>query len=246
MLQRGLPPLHLTGYETSLDPTVPTKRVVVAPGECRSRLDSADIELKTAMMKRLDQTWAQGSGNGALDQGALAASTWYHLHVMLKTTTGEIDILASGSLTNPKYPTGWEAAPSRRFWSVLTDASANILPYTQTADWCAWGVMTNDYSGNLGGSSTVIQLKAPIGFKCEVEALILVNTGAGEVGLMDPDAGDPNMGRFYTQGVKPAADGWGYRGSVFTDVNSRVVGWAIVNMNSSVQTLGYWDRRGKV
>ncbi len=35
------------------------------------------------------------------------------------------------------------------------------------------------------------------------------------------------------------------KGKVFTDTNSRVVGWATSNMNSSVQTIGYWDRRGK-
>ncbi|NNU66520.1 hypothetical protein G9X67_14675 [Rhizobium sp. WYCCWR 11152] len=245
MTQSGLPPQYLVGLETSRDPVVPTKRIVVSPGSCRSQLDETDIDLTAGMMKRLDQNWAAGSGNGALDQGSLAASTWYHLHIMQNPTTGAVDILASGSLTNPAYPAGWEAAPSRRVWSVLTDASANIIPYTQTEDWCAWGVMENQYSGNLGASSTVITMKSPIGFKCEVQALILVNTGAGEIGLMDPDGGDPSLGRFYTVGVKPTADTLGYRGIVMTDVNSRVVGYAASNMNSSVQTVGYWDRRSK-
>jgi hypothetical protein len=46
-------------------------------------------------------------------------------------------------------------------------------------------------------------------------------------------------------GVKPAATSWGYRGSVVTDMNSRVVSWATSNLNLAVQTVGYWDRRGK-
>ncbi len=150
MLQRGLPPQYLTGFEVVRDPSVPAKRIIVSPGACRSQLDDADIELTTAMMKRLDQTWVQGSGNGGLDQGSLAANTWYHLHVMLKPSTGEVDVLASASLTNPRFPAGWEAAPYRRVWSVLTDSSSNILAFTQTGDWCAWAVMTSEYSGNLG------------------------------------------------------------------------------------------------
>lgn len=129
MTQSGLPPQYLVGLETSRDPVVPTKRIVVSPGSCRSQLDDTDIELTAGIMKRLDQNWAAGSGNGALDQGSLAASTWYHLHVMQNPTTGAVDVLASGSLTNPAYPAGWEAAPRRRVWSVLTDASADIIPY---------------------------------------------------------------------------------------------------------------------
>ncbi len=247
MTKSGLPPQYLVGFATLRDPTAPTKRVIVSPGSCRSQLDDTDIELVVGMMKRLDQNWAAGSGNGALDQGALAANTWYHLHVMLNPTTGAVDILASGSLTNPAYPAGWEAAPRRRIWSVLTDGSANLIPYTQTDDWCAWGAIENQYGGNLGASSTVITMKSPIGFKCEVQALVLVSDatgGAGEVGLMDPDSGDPPA-RFFTMGVKPVGDSFGYRGSVMTDINSRVVGWAVTNMTSSVQTIGYWDRRGK-
>lgn len=245
MLRSGLPPQHLTGFGTVRDPGVPTKRIVVSPGICRSQLDDADIELPLGMMKRLDQNWAAGSGNGALDQGSLAANTWYHIHIMLNPTSGAVDVVASGSFSNPAFPAGWEAAPSRRVWSVLTDASANIVPYTQTEDWCAWGTMTNDYSGNLGASPTVIRMRCPPGFKCKVQGLILVNTGDGEVGLMDPDSGDPNVGRFYTVGVKSNSLSFGYRGSVMTDVNGRVVGFAVSNMNSSVQTVGYKDKRGR-
>ncbi|TAV98513.1 hypothetical protein ELI24_09010 [Rhizobium ruizarguesonis] len=246
MTQSGLPPQYLVGLETSRDPVVPTKRIVVSPGSCRSQLDDTDIELTAGIMKRLDQNWAAGSGNGALDQGSLAASTWYHLHVMQNPTTGAVDVLASGSLTNPAYPTGWEAAPSRRVWSVLTDASANIVPYTQTEDWCAWGILENQYGGNLGASSTVITMKSPIGFKCEVQFLILTSgAGGGEIGLMDPDVGDPSLGRFYTVMIKQATLSSAYRGMVFTDVNGRTVGWADANITSSVQTVGYRDTRGK-
>jgi hypothetical protein len=246
MMQSGLPPQYLVGLETSLDPVAPAKRILVSPGVCRSRFNDADIELAVGIMKRLDQTWVAGSGNGGLDQGTLAASTCYHLHVMRNPTTGAVDVLASGSLTNPAYPVGWESAPSRRIWSVLTDASANIIPYTQTEDWCAWGVIDTQYGGTLNSVSTVIQMKCPIGFKCEVQALILFTTGSGEVGLMDPDAGDPALGRFYTMGVK-SVDGFGYRGNVMTDINGRVVGIAPTStITGGVQTVGYWDPRGKL
>ncbi len=74
-------------------------------------------------------------------------------------TTGAVDWLASGSLTNPAFPTGWASSLSRSsltpFWSVKTDSSANIIPFTQTGDWCAWGIMDNQYGGNLGAAATL-------------------------------------------------------------------------------------------
>ncbi|MBY3228533.1 hypothetical protein [Rhizobium laguerreae] len=245
MTQSGLPPQFLVGFETYRDPTTPTKRIVVSPGSCRSQLNDADLILTNGIMKRLDQTWAAGSGNGGLDQGALTANVWYHCFVIMNTTTGIVDVLFSGSVTNPLLPAGFTIY--RRVWSVRTDASSNIMPYTQTGDWCAWGSLSTEYTGNLGASSTVVAMRVPIGMKIETQFLILTSgAGGGEIGLMDPDSGDPNSGRFYTVMNKQASISAAYRGLVFTDVNGRTVGWADANITASIQTIGYRDPRGKL
>ncbi len=245
MMQRSLPPQHLTGFYTARDFSVPTKRIVVSPGTCRSQDDTADINLAAAMMKRLDQVWAAGSGNGGLDQGALVANVWYHCFVILNPTTGTVDIIFSGSITNPLLPSGFTVF--RRIWSILTNGSADIMPYSQSDDWCAWAVQLNSFSsGNLGASPTVITMATPLGIKVEAQFLLLVVSGAGRVGVMDPDTGDPAAGLFWPVATKISAQDLSYRGYVFTDVNSRVVGYADANMTSSVITIGYRDPRGKL
>jgi hypothetical protein len=245
MMQRSLPPQNLTGFETVRDVTVPTKRIVVSPGTCRSQDDTADISMATSMMKRLDQVWAPGSGNGGLEQGALVANVWYHCLVILNPTTGAVDILFSGSITNPLLPSGYTVF--RRVWSIYTDASANIMPYVQSGDWCAWAVQINSFSsGNLGASPTIITMATPLGIKVEAQFLLLVISGAGRVGLMDPDTGDPTAVLFWPVATKISAQDLSSRGYVFTDVNSRVVGYADANMTSSVITIGYRDPRGKL
>ncbi|MGR9274728.1 hypothetical protein ACU8KI_08960 [Rhizobium leguminosarum] len=252
MLQRGLPAQYLTGFRVSLDPSNPAKRVAVAPGECRAQTDNADIRLAAGMMKRLDQNWAQGDGGGGLDTGALAASSWYHLHLMTKTSTGEVDILASRSFTNPLFPAGWEASPRRRVGSVYADQDANLAPFVQTDDYCEWLQPASDASSiNIGAAATLIRVRVPDGMKTEGRFLILVSTaggnGTGNLGLADPDGGDPTLFRTYMATQKPTTtNGVTVQVTTPTDVNGRVMAFAEANMTASILTLGYWDRRGRV
>ncbi len=239
------PPGTIYGLKVAVDVSGP-KRFNVTPGVARDDDDTTTIRLPVGMMKRLDQTWAAGSGNGALDTGTIANSTWYHLHLMRHVTTGAVDILASGSLTNPLMPAGWEAAPSRRFWSIATDGSANIYPFIQIGDYCEWTTLQTDYSGNIGASTYYYRVKVPDGLKVLANMLLLTSgTGVADIGLADPDGGEP-IYRVYVFGQKANnTDGFTARGQVFTDINGRVMAYATANINSSIQTLGYWDSRGK-
>jgi hypothetical protein len=73
-----------------------------------------------AMEKELNAAWVAGDGNGMLDTGSIAASTWYHLFHIYNPTSGASDYLASTSFAAPTLPAGY--TKKRFIESILTDA----------------------------------------------------------------------------------------------------------------------------
>jgi hypothetical protein len=60
-----------------------------------------------AAINKTTAAWAVGGGNGALDTGAIAANTWYNVHLIKRADTGFTDVLLSTSATAPKLPTNY-------------------------------------------------------------------------------------------------------------------------------------------
>jgi hypothetical protein len=69
------------------------------------------------------------SGANGLDSGAVAASTWYYLHLIYNPTTTTVAGLMSLSATAPTLPSGYTALG--RFGSVRTDGSAHFIGFVQ-------------------------------------------------------------------------------------------------------------------
>lgn len=87
-------------------------------------------------------TWAVGSGTGCLDTGTVGSSTWYYLFQIMRSDTGVVDYLCSASLSAPTIPTSYAA--KRFIGAILTDASANILAFTQVGNEFLWKSPTRD------------------------------------------------------------------------------------------------------
>lgn len=138
----------------------------VAPGACANEDGGTqyDMALASTFTKSLS-TWAAGSGNGGLDSGAIAANTWYHVHLIRKDVDQSIDVLLSTSPTAPtSMPSGYTAR--RRLGSILTNGSSQIVAFSQFGDQFLWGAAVVDLDAANPGSAAVSRtLSTPLGVK---------------------------------------------------------------------------------
>lgn len=129
-------PGYLSGLTLSNDATTPATVLDIGTGAACSNDNTTMMPLVTALTKKLNAVWAVGSGNGGLDIGAVAASTWYHVFLIMRPDTGLVDVLFSLSATAPTMPTNY--TKKRRIGSIMTDASAHIWAFTQLGDEFLW------------------------------------------------------------------------------------------------------------
>jgi hypothetical protein len=132
-----LPRGWIDGLILSNDPTDPAKDIGIAAGAVRDDGDAADIKLSSALIKKLDASWAVGTNQGALDgtesvAGTPDADTWYHIWAIKRSDTGIVDILASESATSPTMPTNYDL--KQRIGAILFDSTPNIVGFIQTHD----------------------------------------------------------------------------------------------------------------
>ena len=118
------------------------------------------MSLTTAITKTTG-AWAVGTGNGGLDTGAVAASTWYHVYVIQRTDTGVVDGLLSTSASAPTMPANY--TKKRRIGSVLTDASKAINFFTQDGQYFLWATAAMTSTGNPGTSASSVTLNVATG-----------------------------------------------------------------------------------
>lgn len=154
---------YLNGLETS---RVSTTSFAVAAGAASSENTGArswDINLLASITKTTSN-FAVGSGNGGLDTGTIAASTWYHVHLIRRDSDGLADVLFSLSPTSPTMPSGFTAR--RRIGSIRTDASSLFILWTQFGDEFLWDAAVIDVDVATPGSSAVTRtLTVPTGLK---------------------------------------------------------------------------------
>lgn len=239
---------HIAGLTLSNNSGTPNTILDIAVGSAAAD-DASVIMLLTSAYTKTTGAWAVGTGNGALDTGTVANSTWYHVYLIQRTDTGVVDVLFSTSATAPTMPANY--TKKRRIGSFKTNASAQILAFTQRGDEFLWSTATNDLANvSIGSTSAVLQaLNIPLGVKVNpiAEASIFaVSTGAFLIS--SPDAAD----------VAPVLNGVGIQvaSSTYTVVSTGIT--ARSNTSSQVRlrathtttstqwtTLGWIDTRGR-
>lgn len=162
--------------------------VGVAAGFCTDKSVAASIVLPATT--KTFAAFGAGSGNGGLDTGAIAANTWYHVHAISKALGASPDVLISLSATAPTMPATFTL--SRRIGSIFTDATPNIIGFTQTEDEFLWDVPRLDVNTAAPGTVAVLAaVSAPLGVK--TQAIILLNmlhTVAASSIITSPDSTD--------------------------------------------------------
>jgi hypothetical protein len=241
----GAPPAipnYLGGLTLSNDTTFATT-LDIGTGAACSDDNSAMMALTTAAFQKvLGVGWTAGSNNTGLDTGSPAASTWYHVYLIMRTDTGLVDVLFSVSPTAPTMPPGY--TKKRRIGSIRTNASSQIMAFTQLGDQFLWGVdLAYDvYNGGAASAAPGGLLPAatvPVGLKVRVIFNIFNNSGQS-LNFMSPDAqavfgsmnlNNTNAGQFVIR--------------TNTTGQVRVIAAGAVANGVFVGTVGWFDNRGK-
>lgn len=249
---------HLHGLTLSNNAGDATNDIDIAAGECVT-LDSPywRMALASALTKRLDAAWAVGTGNGGLDTGSIANTT-YHIWLIARSDTGVVDALFSTSATSPTMPTNYDR--KRRIGSIMR-VSAAIRPFKQKGNLFLWdAIAALDINvGNPGTAAALRTLSVPAGI--EVEALVrilVVNNGAAATcsvylnyPLSTSETADDTLGR-YTIGPVANASGRprALEGDtrIFTNTSSQIrsrLSFSDVDCFLNLTAYGWVDDRGK-
>lgn len=223
----------------------------IAVGAATDSTDVAAMELASAYTKTL-AAWAVGSGNGSLDGGSVAISTWYHVFEIQRPDTGVVDILASTSVSAPTLPTNYTLF--RRIGSILTDASSNITKFVQIGDTFLWDVEVVDAAGIsvTGSTPTLFALTVPPAVI--VTAIFNASTTAGGNGSMlfnSPLQAAVGSITFQTQSnfswiSGASGNGGSARFEIITSTARQIRGVSSITFTPFyIYTTGWIDRRGK-
>jgi hypothetical protein len=125
--------------------------------------------------------WALGTGNGALDTGAIATSTWYHVWLIARSDTGVVDVLVSTSATAPTMPTSYDR--KRRIGSLKTNGSSQWTLFQQNGDEFLLDTPVLDVDISNLSTSAATQTLASVPTGVVVDALANVGIQSTSVGI---------------------------------------------------------------
>jgi hypothetical protein len=167
---------HIFGLTLSNNGTDATNDIDIAAGEAAStETDPVLMVLASALTKRLDASWAVGSGNGGLDTGSIANNT-YHVWLIQRSDTGVVDALFSLSATSPTMPTDYDR--KRRIGSIVR-ASAAIRGFKQAEDSFFLDTAITDYSSTSSRADSLFTMSVPTGIACRPIFYSYITSGSG-------------------------------------------------------------------
>jgi hypothetical protein len=183
-----VPNKYIAGLTTSQVAPDPDHDIQIEPGVFADSTNVSLFELRTAIIKEINNTWAEGNLAGGLASPlTLAADTWYHVMVLAKQN-GEVDAGFDTSLTatNLFADTAVQTAGYiyyRRVASIRTDGSSNIKDYHQTYDEFLWDNPDNyiqrTVTTTLGHE--IFALDVPLGFRVKAFLNMEATSNAGNI-----------------------------------------------------------------
>lgn len=253
-LSATVPRSYLAGLTLSTAGSSTT--MSIAAGQATDSTNAKTIAI--AAFAKTTSAWAAGTGNGGLDTGAIANSTWYHFYVISKTD-GTTDALFSLSASSPTMPAGYTY--KRRIGSGKTNGSAQWVLFKQTGDYVRWSASVLDVNTTNPGTSSVTAALASVPTGVKVRAIISAQvksgSGAPQLYVRDLDASDEAVvaynGTLGVPGVttfalNAAATISGAQVEIMTDTSAQV-GYRVSASGASdvvgIVTYGWVDRRGR-
>ena len=238
---------YLSGLGLSNDGGSPNDTLDIAAGTATASDNQSSVSLGSAITKKTT-AWAVGTGNGALDTGAISNNT-YHVYLIARTDTGVVDILFSLSASAPTMPASYTL--KRRIGSFLTDGSNFIKTFYQSGDLFLWKAPIQDLSTTTGDANGHLQaLSVPLGI--EVQAILSGTTFNGSTSgailfLSSPNQTDAAAS---TTNITAASIGttssMSYNTRILTDTSAQI---RYRSQNTSqvltINTNGWVDTRGQ-
>lgn len=167
---RYMPRGHVYGGQLAND-TDADHDVSCAAGEWISDDDDPDsrvvMRLTSSIVKRLDDTFAAGTGNGGLLSGSLANATWYFPWIIWGPGLA-VDMVWHTSQTSISLPTGYT---KKSLWhegaGVLTNSSANILGFKNAYKTFRFNSAIVDSTTAPGTADPLQTVSVPPGFSVD-------------------------------------------------------------------------------
>lgn len=233
----------------------------VTTGACRDSTHQVMLKSASSLTKRMDATWAAGTGNGGRAAGvSYSANTWYHVFYIGSSpaVAPDVGFDTSVSAANLMADAAVIAAGHtkfRRIGSFLTNATPAIIAFVAVGDSFLWSTPVLDINTTIGTSSGFHTL-ASVPAGVVVEALLNVYaTGASNtlLYLSSPDATDQNPSAsaapLLSMQLLPDGSGFGAMAlpmRIRTDSSQRVRADAsAASVTLRIATLGWVDGRGK-
>lgn len=205
-----------------------------------------------ASLSKTTAAWALGPGNGALDTGSIANSTWYHVHLIERTDTSVVDVLISLSATAPTLPTSYSVF--RRIGSMKTNASGQWTLFHQLGDEFLWDVPVQDVNAaTFGTAAALATLSVPSGIQVSARFRgLMTNASVGVVLLINsPDeavasANAPGGNLTVQNPLAAGSSGATYTLNIRTSTSAQIRIVASANSTTVIiATYGWTDRRGR-
>jgi hypothetical protein len=247
----GAPRGHIHGLTLSTAGSSAT--MSIATGLCTDSTYTLPMFL-TGTLAKTTSAWAVGTGNGGLDTGSIANSTWYHWYLIYRSDTGVVDALCSTSASAPTMPANY--THKRRIGAGRTNGSAQWTSFIQDGDLFQWLVPLNEASANNPGASAVtLGLIVPTGVNVEwIGSAGIVNTDGTETALLVTDLGTtdtaPSTGNLHQVAVGNITGN--QRSASFLRVRTDTTGQIRYRLSASngnttvlINTIGWLDRRGR-
>ena len=255
------PQNYLTGMQLS-NATDTEHDISISSGTCRDSADGATHTLSSAVIKQLDASWVTGTNQGGLSSSlSIAADTWYHVHSIVVAGVTDVGFDTSPIATN--LIADHTATSFRRIGSVLTDASGNIIQFTQFGDEFLWNVSSSALTTLVLNATPSVKTDVTIATPLSVTSWamvtvdmedlsngggVLVHSPDASIGIARPNSASTYPGQSWSARLNSGTNiaGSVYMSKIRTDKSS-LISFSVVDSGADLgfYTLGWWDSRGK-
>ena len=155
---------------------------------------AADFMSLSSAFTKTTSAWSAGSGNGALDTGTIAVSTWYWVFLVKNVSTQAVDVLITKAVAattpSPTLPSGYTLY--RYIGSMLTNGSSQWTSFNQFGSTFYWTTAVTDVANGSPSSNTDVTqtLTVPLGVRVRpiLRTNAISNTvNAADIAIRSPD-----------------------------------------------------------